>query len=66
MRYILEIKECKFLGKGKEGSVYLTPEGFALKVFYKKRKLKMKSKYLRRLKIVDSFQMYYLSRIIWF
>lgn len=40
MRYILDIQECKFLGKGKEGAVYLTPEGFALKVFYKNRKAK--------------------------
>ena len=40
MRYILDIKECKFLGKGHEGAVYLTPEGYALKVFYKKKKAK--------------------------
>lgn len=38
MRYILDVKECKFLGKGKEGAVYLTPEGYALKVFYNKKK----------------------------
>ena len=38
MRYILDIKECKFLGKGHEGAVYLTPEGYALKIFYKKKK----------------------------
>lgn len=38
MRYILNIKECKFLGKGDEGAVYLTPEGFALKIFYDKKK----------------------------
>lgn len=38
MRYVLDIKKCKFLGKGKEGSVYLTPEGYALKVFYNKKK----------------------------
>ncbi|MBW6409465.1 serine/threonine protein kinase [Clostridium weizhouense] len=37
MRYVLNIKECEFLGSGHEGSVYLTPEGFALKVFYKKK-----------------------------
>lgn len=40
MRYILDIKECKFLGKGHEGAVYLTPEGYALKIFYKKKKAK--------------------------
>lgn len=38
MRYILDVKECEFLGKGKEGAVYLTPEGYALKIFYSKRK----------------------------
>ncbi|GKU24251.1 serine/threonine protein kinase [Clostridium folliculivorans] len=38
MRYILNIKECEFLGKGDEGSVYLTPEGFALKIFYDNKK----------------------------
>lgn len=38
MRYVLDIKKCKFLGKGKEGSVYLTPEGYALKVFHNKKK----------------------------
>lgn len=40
MRYILDIKECEFLGKGHEGSVYLTPEGYALKIFFKKKKAK--------------------------
>lgn len=38
MRYILDVKECKFLGKGHEGAVYLTPEGYALKIFYKEKK----------------------------
>lgn len=38
MRYVLDIKKCDFLGKGKEGAVYLTPEGYALKVFYNKKK----------------------------
>jgi predicted Ser/Thr protein kinase len=38
MRYVLDVKECKFLGKGKEGAVYLTPEGYALKIFYNKKK----------------------------
>lgn len=37
MRYVLDIKQCTLLGKGKEGAVYLTPEGFALKIFYKKK-----------------------------
>lgn len=35
MRYILDIKKCEFLGKGHEGSVYLTPDGYALKIFNK-------------------------------
>ena len=35
MRYVLDINKCKFIGKGHEGRVYLTPEGFALKIFYK-------------------------------
>ena len=38
MRYILNKKDCSFLGKGKEGEVYLTPEGYALKIFYRKSK----------------------------
>lgn len=37
MRYILDIKKCKFIGKGHEGTVYLTPEGFALKIFHKNK-----------------------------
>ena len=37
MRYVLDIKKCKFIGKGHEGRVYLTPEGFALKIFYKSK-----------------------------
>ncbi len=40
MRYILNKKKCTFLGKGKEGEVYLTPEGYALKIFYKTSKAK--------------------------
>lgn len=28
------------MGKGHEGAVYLTPEGYALKIFYKKKKAK--------------------------
>ncbi|MDR3595404.1 serine/threonine protein kinase [Clostridium sp.] len=38
MRYVLDVNKCEFLGKGKEGSVYLTPEGYALKIFYNKNK----------------------------
>ncbi|MFU7516063.1 serine/threonine protein kinase [Clostridium sp. HCS.1] len=33
MNYLLEVQELKLLGSGAEGAVYLTPEGYALKVF---------------------------------
>lgn len=33
MKCIIELKDCILLGKGAEGSVYLTPEGYALKIF---------------------------------
>lgn len=46
MRYVLNKKDCKFLGKGKEGEVYLTPEGYALKIFYNKKKAKDEVKLL--------------------
>ena len=48
MRYILDIKECEFLGKGKEGTVYLTPEGYALKIFYNKKKAENEAKLLEQ------------------
>ncbi|NOW92605.1 MULTISPECIES: serine/threonine protein kinase [Clostridium] len=48
MRYILDIKECEFLGKGKEGAVYLTPEGYALKIFYNKKKAKNEADLLEK------------------
>ena len=50
MRYILDIKECKLLGKGDEGSVYLTPEGFALKIFTKKKNAKDEAETLEKAK----------------
>lgn len=50
MRYILDVKECEFLGKGKEGVVYLTPEGYALKLFYNKRKALDEAKLLEQVK----------------
>ena len=50
MRYILDIKECKLLGKGDEGSVYLTPEGFALKIFTKKKNAKDEAEILEKAK----------------
>ena len=33
MNYLLEVQGLKLLGTGAEGSVYTTPEGYALKVF---------------------------------
>lgn len=33
MEYIIKLNDCEILGSGCEGSVYLTPEGYALKVF---------------------------------
>ena len=50
MRYILDIKECKLLGKGYEGSVYLTPEGYALKIFSKKKNAKDEAEILEKAK----------------
>ena len=50
MRYILDIKECKLLGKGDEGSVYLTPEGYALKIFSKKKNAKDEAEILEKAK----------------
>lgn len=50
MRYILDIKECNLLGKGDEGSVYLTPEGFALKIFSKIKNAKDESEILENAK----------------
>ncbi len=36
----IDIKECKFLGGGCEGKVYLTPDGYALKIFKSKANCK--------------------------
>lgn len=33
MECIIKLNDCEILGSGCEGSVYLTPEGYALKVF---------------------------------
>lgn len=48
MRYVLDIKKCQFLGKGKEGTVYLTPEGYALKVFFNKNKAECETAILEK------------------
>jgi len=48
MRYILDIKQCKLLGTGDEGSVYLTPEGFALKIFSNKKNAKDETEILEK------------------
>lgn len=50
MRYVLDIKECDFLGKGKEGAVYLTPEGYALKIFHNKKKAENEAELLEKVK----------------
>lgn len=55
MRYILDIKECRFLGKGKEGTVYLTPEGYALKIFYNKKKAENEAYLLEKVKSSNFF-----------
>ena len=51
MRYVLDIKKCKFIGKGHEGRVYLTPEGFALKIFYKSKNANDEVEILEKVKI---------------
>ena len=48
MRYVLDIKQCTLLGKGAEGAVYLTPEGFALKIFYKTKNAKQEVEILEK------------------
>ncbi len=48
MRYVLDVKKCKFLGKGKEGTVYLTPEGYTLKIFYNKKKAERETEILEK------------------
>jgi len=50
MRYILDIKQCTLLGSGDEGSVYLTPEGFALKIFSNKKNAKYETEILENAK----------------
>ena len=50
MRYILDIKQCTLLGTGDEGSVYLTPEGFALKIFSNKKNAKYETEILENAK----------------
>ncbi|QGU95652.1 serine/threonine protein kinase [Clostridium bovifaecis] len=35
--FSVELKDCKFLGKGREGKVYLVPNGYALKIFNNKK-----------------------------
>ena len=48
MRYVLDIKQCELLGKGAEGTVYLTPEGFALKIFYKNKNARQEVEILEK------------------
>lgn len=48
MKYLLEIQDCKLLGSGAEGSVYLTPEGYALKTFKNIKAAKNEEEILRK------------------
>lgn len=48
MNYLLEIQNCKLLGSRAEGSVYLTPEGFALKTFKNAKAAKSEEEILRK------------------
>lgn len=45
----VNVKECKFLGEGCEGKVYLTPDGKALKIFKNKKKCKSEYNLLKKL-----------------
>lgn len=45
MRIYVELEDCKLLGSGAEGSVYLSPEGYVLKSF-KNRKAANKEAYI--------------------
>lgn len=44
----IDIKRCKFLGKGREGRVYLTSEGYALKIFNNKSSCKSQYNILKK------------------
>jgi RIO-like serine/threonine protein kinase len=44
----IDIKQCEFLGKGREGRVYLTPEGYALKIFNNKNSCKSQYNILKK------------------
>lgn len=44
----IHLKDCKLLGQGCEGKVYITPKGTALKVFKNKRKCKQECYLLKK------------------
>jgi len=44
----IDLKKCKLLGEGCEGKVYLTPEGYALKIFKNKKKCKQEYYLLKK------------------
>lgn len=48
MNYLLEIQDFKLLGSGAEGSVYLTPEGYALKTFKNIKAAKSEEEILKK------------------
>ena len=48
MECLLEAKDFKLLGSGAEGSVYLTPEGYALKVFKTIKNAKSEDEILKK------------------
>lgn len=55
-RYLgVNIKKCKFLGQGCEGRVYLTEDGYALKIFKNNKKSREEYKILKKVEGSDNF-----------
>lgn len=50
MNYLIELNDCVLLGTGAEGSVYLTPEGLALKRFNNIKAAKKEASILNNVK----------------
>lgn len=48
MNYLIEAKDFKLLGQGAEGAVYLTPEGYAFKVFKTIKNAKSEDEILKK------------------
>ncbi|WZL71492.1 serine/threonine protein kinase [Clostridiaceae bacterium 35-E11] len=51
----IDIKECMFVGKGKEGSVYLTPDGNVLKIYKNMDRCKSEYKILKKMESMQYF-----------